>query len=292
MTTEITTFDLSPTSLDEAMKYAELISTSNICPKAMQGKPGDVLVAVQLGNEVGLKPLQAIQNIAVINGRPTLWGDAMLALVRSSGAMSTIVESVAEGVATCTVVRSDDPAIHERTFSLDQAKRAGLLGKQGPWSQYPERMLQLRARGFALRDIFGDVLCGLYSREEVEDMPIIKDVAQTTLVIEKDSQPKPASAKQKLKEKMGKGKAEKNASPTPSQSVVDGGDIPDKSDADKFDEAMEKIATAETADHLTAIGAEIGVLDIQDPTLYGKLRGAFQMRMNRLQPKDPEQPPI
>ncbi|GAM51610.1 hypothetical protein [Mycoavidus cysteinexigens] len=68
------TFDLTPRSLDEVMKFAELMASSSIVPKEFIGKPGNILVAIQWGMELGLKPMQAMQNIAVINGRPSLWG--------------------------------------------------------------------------------------------------------------------------------------------------------------------------------------------------------------------------
>jgi hypothetical protein len=135
-------------------------------------KVESVFVAVQYGLEVGLSPISAVQNIAVVNGRPTIWGDAMLGLVRGSGLLSSISEvTTGEGDATtavCTVTRRDDPGETVGKFSVSDAKRAGLWGKAGPWTQYPRRMLQMRARGYALRDKFADVLKGLYAREEVE----------------------------------------------------------------------------------------------------------------------------
>ena len=60
---------------------------------------------MQWGAEIGLQPLQAMQNIAVINGRPSLWGDAVLALVRSSGLLEQFEETQTEDMATCTVKR-------------------------------------------------------------------------------------------------------------------------------------------------------------------------------------------
>ena len=57
-----------------------------------------------------------------------------------------------------------------REFSMQDAKQAGLTGKQGPWSQYPRRMLQMRARAFALRDVFADVLRGVHVAEEAQDI--------------------------------------------------------------------------------------------------------------------------
>lgn len=165
-------FSLTPTSIQEAMEFAQMLSKSNLVPKDYQGNPSNCIIAMQWGMEIGLQPLQAMQSIAVINGRPSIWGDAMLALVRGSGVLESISETLEEGdtVAVCTVKRrAEQPAT--RRFSLEDAKKAGLTGKQGPWTQYPKRMLQLRARAFALRDVFPDVLRGVHIAEEAQDLP-------------------------------------------------------------------------------------------------------------------------
>ena len=162
-------FSLTPRNLTEAMEMAKLMANSDLVPKDFRDKPGNVLVAVQMGAELGLAPMQAIQNIAVVNGRPTVWGDAALALVKASPSYEWLTETVKDGVATCTIKRRGEPEPISRTFTVADAKQAGLFGKQGPWTQYPQRMLQLRARAFALRDGFPDVLKGLAVREEVED---------------------------------------------------------------------------------------------------------------------------
>lgn len=172
-------FNFEMTSLKEAMDYSKLIADSDLAPKDYKGKPGNVLIAMQFGAEIGLLPLQAIQNIAVINGRPAIWGDAMIALVQNHPLCESIEEEVKNGVAFCTVKRRGEAA-HTAKFSMDDAKKAGLLGKPGPWSNYPERMLQMRARGFALRDKFSDVLKGLALREEVEDYQPISVITTKT----------------------------------------------------------------------------------------------------------------
>lgn len=164
------TFDLSPRSIEEAIKFAELLCKSNMIPKEFQGNTGNILVAVQWGMELGLKPLQAMQSIAVINGRPALWGDAVIALVRSNPLCEYVYESVENGTATCRAKRRGDPNEHVRSFSEVDAKQAGLLGKPGPWTQYRSRMLQLRARAFLLRDLFPDVLRGMAMAEELQDI--------------------------------------------------------------------------------------------------------------------------
>lgn len=165
---------LAPQNIAEAMTFCEFLSKSTILPTAYVGKPANVFVAVQWGMEVGLAPLQALQNIAVINGKPSIYGDAALALVKSSRACEYVVESIEgdgdKAVAVCRVKRKGEPE-QERRFSMDDAKKAKLTGKQGPWSEYPKRMLQMRARGFALRDIFPDVLRGMITAEEAQDYP-------------------------------------------------------------------------------------------------------------------------
>ena len=163
-------FDLSPTTFAEALTLSDYLADSSMVPKDFQGKAGNVLVAIQWGMEIGLKPLQAMQNIAVINGRPSLWGDAVIALARNSAACEYIIETQTATEATCRVKRRGESE-QVRTFSMVDAKTAGLAGKQGPWTQYPKRMMQMRARAFAIRDVFPDVLKGLPVTEEVMDTP-------------------------------------------------------------------------------------------------------------------------
>jgi hypothetical protein len=180
---------LEPKNIDEALRFAELLSKSELLPKDYIGKPGNVLVAIQFGAELGMQPLQAMQSLSVINGRPSLWGDGMLAIVRGSGLMESINEEIGEEVCACTVKRRGEEPL-TRTFSKADAKQAGLLGKQGPWQTATKRMLQLRARAFALRDAFPDVLKGVQSAEMLRDIPEERDIT-------------PASAPAAIMEKLG-----------------------------------------------------------------------------------------
>lgn len=173
MTTQLVKqeFSLLPTTFAEAEKYATMIARSSFCPQGFKGNPGDVLIAVQMGNELGLKPIQALQNIAVINGKPSIYGDAMLALVKNHPDYEWMKEEGDEKAAVCTIKRRNEP---ERvvTFTRNDAEIAGLWGKAGPWKTYPKRMLQMRARGFACRDAFPDALKGLISEDEARDYVI------------------------------------------------------------------------------------------------------------------------
>jgi hypothetical protein len=143
-------WNLTPSSFGEAMEIAKLISESDFAPRDYRGKPANVLIAIQQGLDVGLKPMQALQSIAVVNGKPSVYGDAALALALSSGQIESLKETDDGTTATCSIKRRGLEPV-TRTFSMDDAKTAGLLGKAGPWTNYPKRMRQMRARGFALR---------------------------------------------------------------------------------------------------------------------------------------------
>lgn len=165
----------TPQTMTEAMEFSERLSRSQMVPRNYQGKPEDVLVAVQWGLEIGLAPMQALQNISVINGKPSVYGDAAMALVQASPVCDDVEEyfegeSTPNPIAVCIAHRKGRKPVTAK-FSVEDAKRAGLWGKQGPWSAYPKRMLQMRARGFALRDAFPDVLKGLITAEEAQDYP-------------------------------------------------------------------------------------------------------------------------
>ncbi|MEE9383370.1 MAG: hypothetical protein V3V08_08145 [Nannocystaceae bacterium] len=159
-----------PRDFKEAMEFAKFLSTADMIPKAFKGRPADVLLAVQMGIDVGLSPPQALQNIAVINGRPMMWGDAVLGVCRGSpvfdgGRFLEEVPTDENMVARCQCARKGEPPV-VRNFSKDDAEKAGLWNKEGPWRTYPKRMMQMRARAFALRDCFPDVLKGISVRED------------------------------------------------------------------------------------------------------------------------------
>lgn len=163
-------FNLTPTTLKEALEYADILSKSDLVPSAYRGKPQNILVAVQMGAELGLGPLQSLQNIAVINGRPSIYGDSLMALVLKHPDCEDIQEIIEDDIAICRIKRRGHEW-YEYRFSVSDAKKANLWGRPGPWTNYPQRMLQQRARGFALRDKFADALNGLITEEEAQDYP-------------------------------------------------------------------------------------------------------------------------
>ena len=179
-------FSLVPRNLTEAMDLAKLIADSELAPKDYRGKPGNVLIAVQMGQEVGLSPMAAIQSIAVINGKPSLYGDVGKAILLSNGFIieeDDIVAIKKNEFARCKITRPGHPPC-ERTFSIENAKAAGLWGKAGPWSTYAERQMAWRAFWFSARDIASDVLKGLQGAEEVVDYIDITPKSEQSKVAE------------------------------------------------------------------------------------------------------------
>ena len=175
--------------LERAEYWAKKLAGSDLVPKDFKNNPANCFIAIQWGKDLGLAPLQATQNIAVINGRPALWGDAVPALVIASKQCEYINMTFENNTAICKVKRIGQPE-HISTFSMQQAKVAGLTEKGGPWKQYPERMLQNRARAFALRDVFPDVLKGLYTAEElIDSLPIDMGSADVVSPINEVAEP-------------------------------------------------------------------------------------------------------
>jgi hypothetical protein len=201
MSTEISTHrastGLALQSFDDAFRFSKMVAASEFAPKDFKGKPESCMLAIQHGSEVGLSPMQSLQSIAVINGRPTIWGDAALALVIGSHVCEYVTEGMdGEGdkmAAVCFAKRRGYEKATIVRFSVEDAKKAGLWGKSGPWQQYPKRMLQLRARGFALRDAFPDVLRGLITAEEAQDYPQPVVTSEPIVVRPKfDDEPRPS----------------------------------------------------------------------------------------------------
>lgn len=179
-----------PTTIEEVFRLAGAVNKAGLAPYGLE-TPEKLTIAIMTGLEVGLPPMQAIQSIAVINNRPTIWGDGLIAIVRQSPLCLYVKEWIdGEGdamIAYCQTHRRGEPEPVIRSFSVDDAKKARLWqtdakvtkrrkGGEGtyeaendsPWFRFPKRMLQMRAR-VCLRDTYPDVLKGIQIREEVED---------------------------------------------------------------------------------------------------------------------------
>ena len=165
-------FSLVAGNFDEAMKIATMLAGSKLVPTAYQGHPEDVLIACSWGESLGLKPLPALNAIAVINGRPQLFGDALKALCMKYGTIEEKWDNES-GVWTMIAHRDGYPDVVQ-TYGYNDAIAAGHVSynpqnntfglgvrKSDAWAKNPKRMCQMRCRAFVIRDAFPDVLQGI-----------------------------------------------------------------------------------------------------------------------------------
>lgn len=164
---------LSPRSIEEVMRVATMAWESGLVPSSFKSVAA-VAVAMSMGQAIGLDPLSSLRCIAVIQNRPAIWGDALVALVQRSGLMASYsAEFTGQGETrecVVTVTRKGQEAKYVGKFGAQAAKQAGLNGKD-TYKSYGDRMYLNRARAFALRDGFADLLNGLGVAEEVQDYP-------------------------------------------------------------------------------------------------------------------------
>lgn len=159
-----------PRNIEEALKLAGTLADSGLVPSALRGKPSDVLVVMMKGRELGLGAMAALGSIHVIEGKATLSADLIVGLLLKSGKCEyfTLVESSATK-ATYRTKRKDSPHETALTFSIEDAKQAGLLGKAN-WKNYPAQMLRARCSADLAREVFPDVAAGLYEEDEGDEI--------------------------------------------------------------------------------------------------------------------------
>ena len=161
----------APTAdLHTQMEFAEKLAAASLLPRAYQRQPANVLLAMQLGDALGIPPIQAINSIHVIEGKPTASADLIGSLVRRAGHKLRVVEEATDDGprVTATLIRADDP---EFPFVAvwDRAKsRAAKLHGKGNWQTYEGQMMRNRAITEVCRMGAGDALYGvIYTPEEV-----------------------------------------------------------------------------------------------------------------------------
>ena len=170
---EVAFMDFS--NFEIAWKTAEMLCKAKCIPQCFWDNPADALVVIQSGHELGLSPMRSLQNMMIVNNRPSIYGDAMLAVCQATkGKVGGFIDCIEEynnetGEWTCTVTR-DGRAPITRTFTMQEAKDGGFLSKSGPWQTSRKRMMQVRPRSFALRDMYSDILMGVLTVEEMQDV--------------------------------------------------------------------------------------------------------------------------
>lgn len=152
---------LAPMSWSDMLSQAQVLCKSGLIP----AKTPEAAVATMLkGREVGFGAMESFELISVIQGRPTVSPKGQLVQIYRSGCLERI--SITDDGETCTVTMTrKGGATHTATFSMADAKAAGLLGNDN-WRKYPKQMRQWRAVGYCADVLFPDVIGGMYRPEE------------------------------------------------------------------------------------------------------------------------------
>lgn len=169
---EVTVANLMPQTQEAKYQMAGVLCKSGLIPQGLN-TPEKVFVALQWGHELGLSPMVAVNNVAVINGKPTLSADIMAAVVKRSPEYGGIewVE-MSDTKAECKITRilpNGEKETQVSSFTIEDATKAGLAGRD-VWRKYPRRMLKHRCLSYGLKDMFPDLLAGLYDPEEMESV--------------------------------------------------------------------------------------------------------------------------
>jgi hypothetical protein len=152
--------------LEKRMQYAQALAASDLLPAAYRRKPQNVLLAMEYGSALGLDTVTAIQQVHVIEGKPSASAQLIGSLVRRAGHRLRVTGDANHAIAE--IIRSDDPDFAFRSeWTIARATAAGLTGK-GTWKQYPDAMLKARAITEVARDACPEALAGVaYTPEEL-----------------------------------------------------------------------------------------------------------------------------
>lgn len=152
----------------DRLQHAQAVARSSLIPDGYRDQPANVLWAMDLADALGIPFPQVMQSMVVMRGRMTMSADIMAAVVRRAGHRLRVREQ--DMTVTASLTRNDDPDYEfSVTWDEKKARRAGLWGQRGPWTQYPAQMLRNRAITEVCRQGASDALAGtIYTPEELE----------------------------------------------------------------------------------------------------------------------------
>jgi hypothetical protein len=161
-----------PQTIDDKMQLSTILFTSRLCPRDMDSVE-KVFVALQYGHELGLSPMISVQNIGIINGRPTLMTTIMKGLAFNTKTLvdykeeKIIVNDIHVGY-KITGKRNDNGFEFQSSFTLEDAQKAGLMNRD-TYKKYPLDMILYRAESRFLRKAYPELFAGLYTPDEAAD---------------------------------------------------------------------------------------------------------------------------
>lgn len=162
-----------PANIDEMYRMAKMLAVSSLLPPDLVGKVENVMLVLMMGNELGLTAVQALRQIYVVKGKPYISAALKLALVKRAPEcikFQCIETSAERATFECQRVGEDPTKL---SFTIEQAKRAGLTSKGGNWEMYPDVMLRWRAASHLADLVFPDIVGNVGAKEDLnpDDLP-------------------------------------------------------------------------------------------------------------------------
>jgi len=280
--------------MSEQVRVAEFLAGSDIVPDAFRKRPANVWLALDMGAHMGLKPFQTFRAVHVIKGTPTFSAEAMRGMAMAAGHTVTVTSTPTE--ATVSIKRADGLGEGTTTFTLDQAKQAGYLGKGGNWASDPESMLVARATSRCAKRVIPDLLMGLTMTEEMDDVVAVEGspveaLQATTEAVAAIEAPEPAPEPAKQASKPAKA-PQAAAEPEDAELVPDEPETaeqPTQATLDTADDNSDPLSADEWKQLLRERGLTLGdvapaakdILGLQSVnySLLGKLEGASCARL-------------
>ena len=280
--------------MSEQVRVAEFLAGSDIVPDAFRKRPANVWLALDMGAHMGLKPFQTFRAVHVIKGTPTFSAEAMRGMAMAAGHTVTVTSTPTE--ATVSIKRADGLGEGTTTFTLDQAKQAGYLGKGGNWASDPESMLVARATSRCAKRVIPDLLMGLTMTEEMDDVVAVEGspveaLQATTEAVAAIEAPEPAPEPAKKASKPAEA-PQAAAEPEDAEIVPDGpeqAEEPTQATLDSADDNSDSLSADEWKQLLRERGLTLGdvapaakdILGLQSVnySLLGKLEGASCARL-------------
>ena len=280
--------------MSEQVRVAEFLAGSDIVPDAFRKRPANVWLALDMGAHMGLKPFQTFRAVHVIKGTPTFSAEAMRGMAMAAGHTVTVTSTPTE--ATVSIKRADGLGEGTTTFTLDQAKQAGYLGKGGNWASDPESMLVARATSRCAKRVIPDLLMGLTMTEEMDDVVAVEGspveaLQATTEAVAAIEAPDPAPEPAKQASKPAKA-PQAAAEPEDAELVPDEPETaeqPTQATLDTADDNSDPLSADEWKQLLRERGLTLGdvapaakdILGLQSVnySLLGKLEGASCARL-------------
>ena len=161
-------------NMDELFRQAQFLANSDLIPKALRRKPHDVFVILWTGRSFDIiDPMLAIRSLNVIDGKAEFGAQAMVARCLGSGLCAyfkPIQSECDDSKATYETLRRGHNEPTRFVYTIDKAKRLGLVGRGGNWASQPDTMLRRRCQSSLAREVYPDVVGGLYDHDELREL--------------------------------------------------------------------------------------------------------------------------